>query len=207
MSNAVKNLPILNKESEQFGAPVVIVGGGPAGLATALMLAKRGWTNITILEKRPSADYYEPDKSFNYLIDGRGQKMTDFLGITEKLSQISVPNNEFQLTTIESNGSKKTSKLPIIDSNRKPSYWLPRKVFLQLLYEEIEQNWSHHIKVLFNTKCLSIEKSTPNDSGRGAGSGRDRSHGSGRRRPGSSRRERSRRSSRRAGSRQAGRRA
>lgn len=30
---------------------VVIVGGGPSGLAIALMLAKRGWTEITVLEK------------------------------------------------------------------------------------------------------------------------------------------------------------
>ncbi|MEO0970542.1 MAG: FAD-dependent oxidoreductase [Cyanobacteria bacterium J06639_18] len=33
----------------------LIVGGGPAGFATALMLAKRGWKNITVLEKRPDA--------------------------------------------------------------------------------------------------------------------------------------------------------
>jgi 2-polyprenyl-6-methoxyphenol hydroxylase-like FAD-dependent oxidoreductase len=63
---------------------VLIVGGGPAGLATALMLAKRGWTTITVLEKRAAADYYEPDKAFNYLIDDRGQKLTDFLGLTEE---------------------------------------------------------------------------------------------------------------------------
>ncbi|MDJ0682879.1 MAG: FAD-dependent oxidoreductase, partial [Xenococcaceae cyanobacterium MO_167.B52] len=40
---------------------VVIIGGGPAGLGAALMLAKRGCTDITVLEKRPSAAYYEPD--------------------------------------------------------------------------------------------------------------------------------------------------
>ncbi len=74
MLDAKTNEDILTKEFPRFGDPVVIIGGGPAGLATALMLAKRGWTNITVVEKRPSADYYEPDKSFNYLIDGRGQK-------------------------------------------------------------------------------------------------------------------------------------
>ena len=153
----------ITKESKQFGDPVVIVGGGPAGLATALMLAKRGWTDITVLEKRPSADYYEPDKSFNYLIDGRGQKMTDLLGLTEELFKISVPNNEFKLTTIESDGSKKTSQVPIIDSNRKPSCWLPRKAFLQLLYEEIERNWRDSITVLFDTKCVEIQKTITNN--------------------------------------------
>ncbi|BBD69309.1 hypothetical protein NIES4072_33650 [Nostoc commune NIES-4072] len=72
--------------------------GGPSGLATALMLAKRGWINITVLEQRVTADYYEPDKSFNYQIDGRGQKFIDFLGLTDKLSEISVPSTEFLLT-------------------------------------------------------------------------------------------------------------
>ncbi|BAZ09224.1 hypothetical protein NIES4071_10310 [Calothrix sp. NIES-4071] len=83
---------------------VLIVGGGPAGLATALMLAKRGWKNITVLEKRPTADYYEPDKAFNYSIDGRGQKFTDFLQITDKLSEIAVPSTEFYLTLIKADG-------------------------------------------------------------------------------------------------------
>ncbi|HEY9663699.1 MAG TPA: FAD-dependent oxidoreductase, partial [Allocoleopsis sp.] len=80
---------------------VLIVGGGPAGLAAALMLAKRGWTEITVLEKRVAADYYEPDKSFSYLIDGRGQKFTDLLGLTEKLATIGVANTEFYLTRIQ----------------------------------------------------------------------------------------------------------
>lgn len=137
---------------------VLIVGGGPAGLATALMLAKRGWKNITVLEKRPTADYYEPDKSFNYAIDGRGQKFTDFLGITERLSEISVPSTEFYLTLIKADGSRKTSKLPIIDPNRKTAYWLPRPQFLSLLYQEIEANWHDSIKVLFNIKNLDINK-------------------------------------------------
>jgi alkyl hydroperoxide reductase subunit AhpF len=66
------------KETNYSNRNVLIVGGDPAGLAATLMLAKRGWKNITILEKRPAPDYYEPDKSFNYLIDGRGQKLTDF---------------------------------------------------------------------------------------------------------------------------------
>lgn len=120
------------KETNYSHRNILIVGGGPAGLATALMLAKRGWTNVTVLEKRAAADYYEPDKSFNYLIDSRGQKLTDLLGITHQLSKISVPSTEFFLTRIKPNGSRKTLKLPSVDPNRKTAYWLPRGAFLLL---------------------------------------------------------------------------
>lgn len=139
---------------------VLIVGGGPAGLATALMLAHRGWTKITVLEKRPSADYYEPDKSFNYLINGRGQKLTDLLGLTDSLSKLGVPNTEFSITRIFASGKRKTSKLPSFFSNRKTAYWIPRQVFVQLLYEEIERNWQDQITVLFDTQCTAINKIT-----------------------------------------------
>ncbi|MEJ1939151.1 FAD-dependent oxidoreductase, partial [Nostoc sp. NIES-2111] len=128
----------------------MIVGGGPAGLATALMLAKRGWTDITVLEQRSTADYYEPDKSFNYLIDGRGQKFTDYLGITSKLSKIGVSTQDFYLTRIAPDGSRKLLKLPIVDPKRKTSYWITRKAFVRMLYQEVEQNWQNSIKVLFN---------------------------------------------------------
>lgn len=50
---------------------VVIVGAGPAGLASALTLQRLGWKNIRILEKR-SKESLEISRSYNYLIDGRG---------------------------------------------------------------------------------------------------------------------------------------
>ncbi len=137
---------------------VVIIGGGPAGLGAALMLAKRGWTEITVLEKRPSADYYEPDKSFSYQIDGRGQKLTDLLQLTPKLADLSVPSTEFYFTLIKKDGTRKTSKLPIADPNRKTAYWLPRASFVQLFYQEIEENWQDSIKVLFQTQCVEIKQ-------------------------------------------------
>ncbi|BAU07907.1 unknown protein [Fischerella sp. NIES-3754] len=149
---------LAGKERQHYHQNVLIVGGGPAGLATALMLAKRGWTNITVLEKRPTADYYEPDKSFNYLIDGRGQKFTDLFGLTQQLATLSVPSTEFYLTVIKPNGSRKTSKVPVVDPKRKTAYWIPRRAFVNLLYQEIQKNWSNHITVLFNTQCLEINK-------------------------------------------------
>ena len=152
------------KETNNYHQNVLIIGGGPAGFATALMLAKRGNQNITVLEKRPSADYYEPEKSFNYLIDGRGQKFTDYLGITDDLSKNGVASTDFYLTVINPNGNRKTSKLPITDSSRKAAYWITRKTFVNLLYKEIEKNWQNCINVIFNAKCIEIKKSISGES-------------------------------------------
>ncbi|MDJ0799493.1 MAG: NAD(P)/FAD-dependent oxidoreductase [Calothrix sp. MO_167.B12] len=144
--------------SDRCKENVVIIGGGPAGLGAALMLAKRGWEDIKVIEQRPTADYYEPDKSFSYQIDGRGQKLTDLLEITPKLADLSVPNTDFYFTIIQKNGTRKTIKLPIADSKRKTAYWLPRASFVQLLYQEIQEHWQGSIKVLFNTKCIEINQ-------------------------------------------------
>ncbi|NEP09918.1 MAG: FAD-dependent monooxygenase [Symploca sp. SIO2C1] len=141
---------------------VVIIGGGPAGLGAALMLVKRGWTEITVLEKRPSADYYEPDKSFSYQIDGRGQKLTYLLELTPKLADLSVPNTDFYFTIIQKDGTRKTIKLPIADSKRKTAYWLPRAAFVDLFYQEITQHWQDSIQVLFQTECVEIKQNQDN---------------------------------------------
>ncbi|NES00555.1 MAG: FAD-dependent monooxygenase, partial [Symploca sp. SIO1B1] len=137
---------------------VVIIGGGPAGLGTALMLAQRGWSGITVLEKRPSAEYYEPDKSFSYQVDGRGQKLTDLLGLTPKLADVSVPNTDFYLTLIQKDGKRQTTKLPIADSKRKTAYWLPRASLVELFYQEIIQHWQDSIQVLFHTTGVEIQQ-------------------------------------------------
>lgn len=144
-------------EGEQ-SCNVLIIGGGPAGLATALMLAKRGETDIVVLEKRPSADYSEPDKSFNYSIDGRGQKLIEYLGLMEQLKAVGVPSTDFYITRIDAKGKSKTIKLPQVDSKRKTAYWLPRKTFLSLLDQEIQRNWQNQIKIQFETDCLKIER-------------------------------------------------
>lgn len=57
----------------------VIVGGGPTGLACAIMLARRGWTNIEVWERlrRPPAptavEWGDPNRSYCIGISGRGQ--------------------------------------------------------------------------------------------------------------------------------------
>jgi 2-polyprenyl-6-methoxyphenol hydroxylase-like FAD-dependent oxidoreductase len=47
------------------------LSGSQSGLAAALMLAKRQWKNIVVVERAPAADYYDKERAFMYNIDAR----------------------------------------------------------------------------------------------------------------------------------------
>eukprot|EP00903_Cladosiphon_okamuranus_P016889 g15571.t1 len=136
----------------------LIVGGGPSGLATALMLAKRGWTDISVLERTPSAEFFDPLKAFVYQIDRRGQIFLDAHDLTEKLAAVSVDTRNFTITRIPAEGERKEMSLPIIDNTRPTAYWLPRSVFQGLLYSEVEAKYPKQIKVFYSATCDSIEQ-------------------------------------------------
>jgi 2-polyprenyl-6-methoxyphenol hydroxylase-like FAD-dependent oxidoreductase len=79
MSTLSETAVVQNKKS------AVIVGGGPVGLAGALMLEKCGWTDIKVIEKR-AANYFESTKAYLYLVDRRGQRCTDLIGTIQFIS-------------------------------------------------------------------------------------------------------------------------
>lgn len=118
---------------------VLIAGGGPAGLAAALCLARRGYSDIHILERNPSASYFEVDKSYLYRIDGRGQRLTGLLGITEQMKEVSITTEEFlDITIVQPDGTVKTVKAPA-DPSQQTAYWLPRRALLSFLSSQIDK--------------------------------------------------------------------
>jgi kynurenine 3-monooxygenase len=144
------------------GRTAVIVGGGPTGFAAALALAKRGWSDVTIIETRPSPDWFERDKAFCYQIDGRGQSyFSETLGlrnVDERFEEIGVPSTGMVLTRLYADRDAESITINFADPKRKTAYWIPRHVFIRYLSDEAEKNWSTQIRVLFNTRVTSISR-------------------------------------------------
>ncbi|KAJ1629213.1 hypothetical protein T492DRAFT_873845 [Pavlovales sp. CCMP2436] len=73
----------------------VIVGGGPAGLATAIMLAKHGWTDIHLIDRLappPAPDdtaiWSETARFYLLGLGGRGQLSLRSLGVWDDVAQV-----------------------------------------------------------------------------------------------------------------------
>ena len=118
---------------------VLICGGGPVGLAAALSLARRGYTDIHVVERNPSASYSEVDKSYLYRIDGRGQRLTNQLGITERMEEVSTKTSEFLNYTVVLPDGTVEVKSAVVDPNQQTAYWLPRRALLSFLASRIEE--------------------------------------------------------------------
>lgn len=143
----------------------VIIGGGPVGLVTSLILAKRHSYDVTLVEQR-EMNAFENQKAYLYLLDGRGQRATKLVpGLTESIQQSSVASSEFTtLVEVLPDGRQNVKKVPVramMDNVEK--YWLPRSELLQLLTTEIENynslasEDSCKIKMIFGQKCNHIE--------------------------------------------------
>lgn len=137
---------------------VLISGGGPAGLAAALLFDQLGWDEIIVAERRSGPADFEKNKSFNYLIDKRSQRLLERLGILHRLPEVGVATREFVATTITPDGIAKTQELPIIDANRPTCYWTTRRALLTMLFEAIKARASKRVQVLYGHTVKSLQR-------------------------------------------------
>ncbi|GLI62621.1 hypothetical protein VaNZ11_005285 [Volvox africanus] len=154
---AVIGLSSSNTESLQI-CDALIVGAGPAGLGAALLLAQRqGWERIVVLEKRPSIDMEEYDRSYVYGIDWRGFSLMDAADLYSVLETVSIPNNRKPIHEIMPDGTVNEIQFSKPQKGRRSSVWLPRRAFLATLHKGLtEAEQTGRVKLLNNVTVTSI---------------------------------------------------
>eukprot|EP00931_Biecheleriopsis_adriatica_P075252 TRINITY_DN49169_c0_g1_i1.p1 TRINITY_DN49169_c0_g1~~TRINITY_DN49169_c0_g1_i1.p1 ORF type:complete len:558 (+),score=111.31 TRINITY_DN49169_c0_g1_i1:25-1674(+) len=150
----------------------IVVGAGPAGLAAALMLAKRGWS-ATVLERSADPACYDPGRGFMYLIDGRGQKCLKDLDaeLLAKLQAASVTMAETTIGVLTPKGLSERVN-PMKDATRS-SYWIPRNVFVQLLFDEAKRHDRIHFVLDAQLEDISYDEASQHFSAKGSATSQD----------------------------------
>lgn len=144
----------------------IVVGGGPAGLATALMLAKHHGYSVTLIESAGSKQQhleFDPSRAYLYNINGRGQRLSRrFPELQAKLESKGVGITKFERITVPADPKE------IFDPHQPWSrgmsqdvldkmgilYWIPRYLMLDIMMGEVEKEGK--ITVCFGHDCQKV---------------------------------------------------
>ncbi|QDZ19286.1 FAD binding domain-containing protein [Chloropicon primus] len=139
------------------GKTAVVVGGGPCGLAAAIVLAKEGYEKVDVIERRESVDFFEPNLAFVFNANERGQALLDHVGAMDALRGRGVGSRQMATSLLYPSGKVKRTKLPSMSPVE--SFWISRQDFNSMLYEEVERTHSDRIAVHFGSEVTGIHKS------------------------------------------------
>jgi kynurenine 3-monooxygenase len=136
----------------------IVVGAGPAGIATALVLARRHGYQVTILESAERTDVYDPTKAYPFLIRARGQKLTKlFPNVQQALEEQGIATEgATELVSIPADPKEepKTNTIPVFQKNTGRNFWLRRHEFIRLLLEAAREE--ENITVINGASCRSV---------------------------------------------------
>lgn len=142
---------------------VAIIGGGPAGLSTAIMLARRGYSNIRVYERLseppapddPSWRIVDSERTYNIGISGRGQSV---LRAIEAMTVLDAHSTSVVGRQYWEPDTPPASPLELTWANR--SYvtkCIPRDCLAACLISEIKSKYNSQIQLHFNIACDKID--------------------------------------------------
>lgn len=146
----------------------VIVGSGPIGLATAIMLSQLGASNIKVIDQLsepPAPDdtsfwgTFRSERSYNIGITGRGQLVLKDLAIWDDIKPFTA--EIYGGATWAPTTPQEKPALSI--QNRKyGTHCIERDRLTGCLLRTIRTHYSDKIAVLFNTKCVNLKSTNQN---------------------------------------------
>ena len=135
--------------------PVIIIGGGPSGYATALYLASHQWTNVTLIERATDPTKIDPTRQFSYLISWRGLTLINqFPTLLQRLQEegISIVPPKMTLLAPDAEPMEKTFDT----GDNEVSYWIRRANLIGMMADVLEKEYKGVVNVMLGTTCRDI---------------------------------------------------
>jgi len=148
-----------NESNETKKFENVIVGGGPSGLATAIMLARRGYKDIHVYEKLDvppppdSEEWGDINRSYMLGIGGRGQCALNKMELLDKIKKYCMTVNG----RMSWNANQIEPKISEFSDRKYKACTLARDRLVACLLEEISEKYAEQISLNYNFDCTDIK--------------------------------------------------
>ena len=159
ISSSVTEMEAPSKALISGKQPVTVLGGGPCGLAAALMLARRG-ERVQVFERldkppSPSSKEWESgERSYNIGISGRGQNVLSSLGTMDLLNEYS--SDVLGRKDWAPGAGVEDSNEMVYTTKSYVTKCIQRDRLVAVLLSEIESSYTDKIKVHYNTEVKGI---------------------------------------------------